>query len=174
MLLQEFAIEVARALKQKGIDVILTGGAVVSIYSNNKYVSKNADFLSVTDHQTIKVTMHELGFTNFGKDFFHKDTEFSVEFPGYDLVIGDEPMKPEGELRSGSFTLNLLSPTQCVQDRLAAFYHWKDRQSLEQAIMIALEHPVNIKKIESWSKNEKMLDRYQIFLAAFKAAKKAV
>ena len=30
--------------------------------------------------------------------------------------------------------LGLLSPTDCVKDRLAAFYHWKDQQSLEPAI----------------------------------------
>ncbi len=168
---QEFVIEVAKALKQNDIDVILTGGAVVSIYSDGKYVSKDADFLSMTDHQTIQKTMHALGFKNVGKDFFHDDTDFSVEFPGYELMIGDEAMKPEGELKSGRFILKLLSPTQCVLDRLAAFYHWKDRQSLDQAVMVAINHPVNLKKIESWSHNESMSDRYQVFLNALKNAK---
>ncbi len=44
MTLESFAIAVAEALKKKDIDVILTGGAVVSIYSAGKYVSKDADF----------------------------------------------------------------------------------------------------------------------------------
>jgi hypothetical protein len=132
MSLQDFAIAVAEALKEKDIDVILTGGAVVSIYSEGKYVSKDADFLSKTDHQSIKHAMLGLGFKNLGKDFYHDDCLFTVEFPGYELVIGDEPMKAEGKIKSGSFTLKLLSPTQCVMDRLAAFYHWKDRQSLQQ------------------------------------------
>jgi len=169
--LKDFAIIVAKALKEKEIDVVLTGGAVVSIYSQNKYVSKDVDFLSATDHQTIKKAMHDIGFQNLGKDFFREDTEFSVEFPGYSLVICDEPMKPEGEIQDGSFTLHLLSPTQCVMDRLAAFYHWKDRQSLEQAILVAIEHPIKLKKIESWSENEGMGDRFQIFLKTLKEAK---
>ena len=49
MSVRNFAIAVAEALKKKNIDVILTGGAVVSIYSEGKYVSKDADFLSMSD-----------------------------------------------------------------------------------------------------------------------------
>lgn len=105
MSLQDFAIAVAEALKEKDIDVILTGGAVVSIYSEGKYVSKDADFLSLTDHQSIKQAMHDLGFKNLGKDFYHDNSKFTVEFPGYELVIGDEPMKAEGKIKSGKFTL---------------------------------------------------------------------
>ena len=120
----------------------------MSIYSEGKYVSKDADFLSMTDHQIIKKTMHDLGFKNLGKDFYHDACIFTVEFPGYELVIGDVRMKAEGKIKKGKFTLKLLSPTQCVMDRLAAFYHWKDRQSLQQAIMVAKNHPVKLKAIE--------------------------
>lgn len=111
MSLKDFAIVVAQALKEKNIDVILTGGAVVSIYSDGKYVSKDADFLSKTDHQSIKKAMLSLGFKNIGKDFYHEDCAFTVEFPGYELVIGDEPMQPEGKIKRGNFTLKMLSPT---------------------------------------------------------------
>lgn len=159
---------IAEALKEKNIDVILTGGAVVSIYSEGKYVSKDVDFLSVTDHQIIKKAMFELGFKNIGKDFYHDDCLFTAEFPGYELVIGNEPMKAEGKIKSGKFTLKLLSPTQCVMDRLAAFYHWKDRQSLQQAVMVAKNQPVKLKTIEVWSGNEGMSDRYKVFLQELK------
>lgn len=172
MSLKDFAIFVARSLKEKNINVVLTGGAVVSIYSESKYVSRDADFLSETDHQTIKKAMHAIGFTNLGKDFFHKDSQFSVEFPGYDLVIGDEPMKPEGEINDGDFVLKLLSPTQCVMDRLAAFYHWKDRQGLDQAVLVASSHPVKLSKIKTWSKNEGMEDRFKVFVDLLRSSKK--
>lgn len=91
--------------------------------------------------------MLRVGFKNAGKDFYHDDTEFTVEFSGSELVIGDEPMKSEGKIKSGKFTLKLLSPTQCVMDRLSAFYHWTDRQSLEQAVMVAQNHPVKLSRI---------------------------
>jgi hypothetical protein len=74
MTLEQFAIAVATELKKHDIDVILTGGAVVSIYSTGKHVSKDADFLSATDHKTITKVMLSLGFKNVGKDFYHDDT----------------------------------------------------------------------------------------------------
>lgn len=168
MSLKDFAVTVASILKEKEIDVILTGGAVVSIYSEGKYVSRDADFLSMSDHQSIKHAMLNAGFKSLGKDFYHDDTDFTVEFPGSELIIGDEPMKPEGEIKEGKFTLKLLSPTQCVMDRLAAFYHWKDRQSLEQAVMVARNHPVKLLKIRKWSEKEGMKDRHEIFLRKLK------
>lgn len=172
MSLKEFALAVAETLQKSDIQVILTGGAVVSIYSNGKYVSKDVDFLSASDHQLIKKVMLEAGFKNLGKDFYHDNTVFTVEFPGTQLVIGDEPMKAEGELKEGTFVLRLLSPTQCVMDRLAAFYHWKDRQSLEQAVMVASKHPVKLSKIEKWSVSEGMRDRYLIFEQQLRESKK--
>lgn len=169
MTLKDFAIYVAEFLKRKDIDVILTGGAVVAIYSEGKYVSKDADF---SDHGSIKQAMHEAGFKNQGKDFYHDDIQFTVEFPGTQLVIGDQPMVAEGEIKKGKFTLKLLSPTQCVMDRLAAFYHWKDRQSLAQAVMVASKHPVALSKVEKWSEAEGMRDRYEIFIGQLMDAKK--
>lgn len=168
MSLQDFAITVARELKKQGVDVILVGGAVVSIYSKNRYQSKDVDFLSLSDHQQIEKAMDSLGFKKEGKDFYHPMATFYVEFPGRNLVLGATPEKPEGEIRSDEFVLKLLSPTQSVMDRLAAFYHWKDRQSLEQALLVAQNHPVKLDKIKKWSDAEGMLDRFNIFIELLK------
>jgi len=48
----------------------------------------------------------------------------------------------------------LLSPTDCVKDRLAAFYHWNDRQCLQQAVWVAQERAIDWKEIEWWSRRE--------------------
>ena len=133
MSLKDFAIAVATELKEHGIDVILTGGAVVSIYSENKYVSNDADFLSTTDHQNI--------------------------------------LKATGSIKENGFTLRLLSPTQCVMDRLAAYYHWNDRQSLEQALLVAENHPIKLNEVKKWSKNEGETSKFQEFLDGIKIKK---
>ena len=52
--------------------------------------------------------------------------------------------------------LRLLSPTECVKDRLAAYYHWEDRQCLEQAAMVAAENQIDLDEIERWSASEGM------------------
>lgn len=172
MTLEQFAIAVAKELKKHDIDVILTGGAVVSIYSTGKFVSNDADFLSATDHKAITKVMHSLGFKNVGKDFYHDDTEFSVEFPGVQLIIGNSPMKPDGKIKCKGFTLRLLSPTQCVMDRLAAFYHWRDRQGLDQALLVAQSHPIKIKYVEEWSRSEGEEEKFNEFLEKFKEIKR--
>ena len=52
--------------------------------------------------------------------------------------------------------LRLLSPTECVKDRLAAYYRWEDRQCLEQAAMVAAENQIDLDEIERWSASEGM------------------
>ncbi len=59
--------------------------------------------------------------------------------------------------------LKLLSPTDCIKDRLAAFYHWNDIQSLDQAILVAKGNKIDLKEIERWSINEGMIDKFKIF-----------
>ena len=52
-------------------------------------------------------------------------------------------------------TLQLLSPTDCVKDRLTAYYHWDDLQALEQAKMVAKNHKIDFEEIRRWSAVEK-------------------
>lgn len=104
-----------------------------------------------------------------GKNFSHKNTAFTVEFPIGPLGIGDNvPIKPEGEIETKYGKVILLSPTQCVMDRLAWFYHNKDRQCLDQAVMVASTQSVNLSKIEKWSKTEDASDKFKIFLQLLK------
>ena len=48
----------------------------------------------------------------------------------------------------------MITATQCVMDRLAAFYFWKDRQALEQAIAVARAHPIDLDAVSRWSQAE--------------------
>jgi len=47
-----------------------------------------------------------------------------------------------------------LSATDSCRDRLAAFYHWNDRQALALAVEIARTHPVDLGLIREWSARE--------------------
>jgi hypothetical protein len=67
--------------------------------------------------------------------------------------------------------LKLLSPTDCVKDRLAAFYHWNDRQSLEKAILVSLDNEIDMKEVNRWSIKEGMQDKLEIFKSAVKMRK---
>ena len=48
----------------------------------------------------------------------------------------------------------MVTATQCVMDRLAAFYFWKDRQALDQAIAVARAHPIDLDAVRRWSQVE--------------------
>jgi hypothetical protein len=57
--------------------------------------------------------------------------------------------------------LRVISPTDCVKDRLAAYYHWGDRQCLTQAELVAKEHPVDLNELKRWSVVEEKLDEFE-------------
>ena len=112
--------------------------------------------------------MAEIGFIrSSGRYFSHPDTEMLVEFPPGPLSIGDTPVVSTGVMEVGNSTINLLTPTQCIMDRLAAYYHWDDEQALEQALLVAARNEVDLEEIQAWSIREGMEDRYEVFRERF-------
>ena len=68
-------------------------------------------------------------------------------------------MREWHQLRTAYGTIQILSPTQSVKDRLAAYVHWRDFQALRQAGEIALRHAVDLVDIFSWLKAEGASER---------------
>lgn len=164
--INDFAIYISDYLRKKGIDTVLSGGACVCIYTHNKYLSNDLDFvlLSYEDRKKTKPVLEKIGFQTEGRHFKHEDIPYLIEFLSPPLSVGAEPVKEISKIKKGKMELRLLSPTDCVKDRLAAFYHWNDRQSLDQAILVCRDNPVNLKEIERWSKSEDMEKKFVIFL----------
>lgn len=165
MTVLEIGALVCTRLKEAGIDVFLSGGAVVSIYTSNRYESHDLDFITYGDFKKIETVMIALGFNREkGRHFLHPNTEFFVEFPGNAATIGDEPIREFSEIKTSTGLLKLLTPTYCVMDRLSSFYFWNDPQGLEQAVMVAKAHPFNLSIIEKWSKREKLMEQFSTFV----------
>jgi hypothetical protein len=162
----ELATYIQSHLQRKGITVILSGGAAVSIYTDNKYVSADIDLVDVyfTDRKKIVVAMEEIGFSEKNRYFIHPSTKHIVEFPPGPLSVGEEPVRRIKEIKFSTGTLRLISPTDCVKDRLAAFYFWKDQQSLTQAILVAKHNRVSINEIKRWSQTTGNMKEFKIFL----------
>ncbi len=168
MTIGEFAAIISSYLQSKGISTVLTGGAVVSIYTENKYMSYDADFISPADQKSISKAMQELGFEQHGKEFRHRQTDFFVEFPSGPLAIGNQLVQAESELDFKGYKLKLLSPTQSVMDRLAAYFHWNDLQCLDQAVWIAEKQPIKIHKVKEWAKREGEENKFNNFIKLLK------
>lgn len=116
--------------------------------------------------EVVEKAMVEIGFTRSrGRYFSNPNTEVLVEFPPGPLSIGDAPVRSTSKILVGNKTLLLLTPTQCVMDRLASYYHWDDEQALEQALLVAGRNGVDLKEIRAWSIKERNTDKYDEFLA---------
>ncbi len=161
----ELAAYVQDALQAERIQVVLSGGSVVSFYSSNKYVSKDLDLIntSFSRRSKIKIVMEGLGFKEQGRYFIHPETTFFIEFPDGPLSVGEEPVKEISVFELSTGTLRVLSPTDCVKDRLCAYYFWNDLQGLEQAILVTKNQRVDLKEIKRWSKVEGKEKEFKAF-----------
>jgi hypothetical protein len=166
MSLEELAGFVCQALMDVGVTVTLSGGSWVAIWSQGKYVSYDLDFIEEGPASPMKVrdVLVGLGFKKgIGRHFLHPQCQFSIEFPTGALAVGDEVVTSVITRKTAMGSLRLLTPTDTVKDRLAAFYHWKDSQALEQALLVARAQPVDLKDIARWSKSEGHQAKFQTF-----------
>ncbi|MBK9239571.1 MAG: hypothetical protein IPL75_04755 [Acidobacteria bacterium] len=86
-----------------------------------------------------------------------------MEFPKGPVAIGDDDLVEPVEIRVGSVKVLTLSATDSCRDRLSAFYHWNDLQSLRVAAAIANRRPVNIEAIRAWSIKEGRATEFRQF-----------
>ena len=173
--LADVAVAVGDALRRAGIRGVLTGGACASLYSGGVYQSVDVDFVLAgpctvgnLDH-----ALAPLGFQRKGDRYVHPQVPFFVEFPAGPLGIGEDfRIRPVWRSRRAAKTL-ALSATDACRDRLAAFYHWNDRQSLAAAVAIAMRNRVALRKVRDWSRREGQLVGYAGFLTELGRARKA-
>lgn len=156
--LKELAVLVSRALEEAGVRATLSGGAAVSIYSENQYQSRDLDFVSFEQIKTIGQAIRPLGFRlrAGARQFEHPETIWYVEFPPGpiafgDQIIGDDDI-PLFDTEYGP--LRIVTPTQIIMDRLAAYTHWHDNQSYDQAKLVALRQDVEWGELSRWAKAE--------------------
>ena len=156
--------QVALKLAKDGIETVLVGGAVVSIYSDGAYESGDLDFIQKTKgFDDTKTSLLDLGFKKQGRSFVHDESNYYIEFCSGPLAIGDDlKIKPE-KVTFKSKTFYILSPTDCIRDRLASYAFFKARECLDQAVLVAKNQPYNDKKIKSWCKSENILEAYEKF-----------
>lgn len=163
--LREVIQAVSGTLRRHGIEAVLTGGACASLHSRGDYLSQDLDYIirnSVTRAQ-LDTAMATLGFSRAGAEYRHREVPFFVEFPRGPLAIGDDDLVEPVVIRVGNVRVLTLSPTDACRDRLSAFYHWKDLQSLRVAAAIARRQPVDLDTIRRWSIREGQAEAFAQF-----------
>jgi hypothetical protein len=160
---------VGDALRRHGIRAVLTGGACAGLHSDGSFSSLDVDFVlsgTVTQSQ-LDGAMQTVGFRRYRDRYVHPETRFFVEFVAGPLAVGSVAVEPI-EHATGALRLLVLSPTDACRDRLAAFYHWNDRGSLDVAVAIASRNAVDMDSIRRWSLKEDALAKFEEFRRALK------
>ena len=163
--IEKLAAIISDHLKKNGIEVVLVGGACVSLYSKNKYTSYDIDLITDSPIKTIIPVLEQLGFKNIQSRLFENpQCKFLIDFPAPPVSIGDEPLSEFNYLKTRFGTICLLTPTDCVKDRLAAFFFWNDQQSLDQAVMVAERNKIYLSEIKKWAETQGEQEKYEIFV----------
>ena len=165
MSVEELAGLVCETLANAGITTTLTGGACVAIWSEGKYVSRDLDFVEEgpVPRRQVKDALAKIGFNEKDRYFIHPETKLFVEFPTGPLTVGDERVRQVETRDTAAGRLRLLSPTDCVKDRLAAFFYWNDKMAFEQALLVAKVQSIDIAEIQRWAQKEGNIERFRLF-----------
>ena len=143
-------------LSKNGIDAVLVGGAVVSVYTNGAYESGDLDFI-IQNLMKDKVPslMAEIGFKRKGRHYAHPECKhLFVEFPSGPLGIGEDINIEPVEHKEKGATFKILSPTDCIKDRLASYIYFKSNECLDQAVLVAKNQPFKKAAVKKWCKAE--------------------
>lgn len=158
--LVDVCFAVSQALEAYGISAVLTGGSAAAVYAPHVYTSYDADFVLQRDEPLNEIAgaLRSIGFSRDGRSriFVHPDTRYTIDFPRGPLAVGGDYVRETATLTNGDRRLRILSPTDCVRDRLAHFYHWDDYTALKAAVGVAAAQIQNLHLdlVQSWSTRE--------------------
>ena len=152
----ELAAIVANHLARRDIRVVLVGGFAVEVYTENLYLTKDIDMVnsSYNPPADIQKAMAEIGFHKQGRVYINETTDVCVEFPSAPLAVGDQLIEETTTIKTDHGELPILFAADVAKDRLAAFFHWNDRQSLVQALTIMSIHSIEPSGLEAFCDKE--------------------
>ncbi len=163
---------VGHHLAKNGISSILVGGAVVSIYSKGAFQSGDLDFVLETIRlENLPQILSQIGFLKkSGRHYVHPECKhLFIEFVTPPVGIGNDTGITPNEIKVESHTIKILSPTDCIRDRLASAIHFNSRESIEQAVLVARKQKFNLSKVESFCRKEGGETVFKMFLELWKS-----
>ncbi len=134
------------ALDHAGDIAVLSGGGAATVYAPEAYQSHDLDFIFVMWSAGGRIksdALRELGFAGRLGSYTHPL-----------LAVGDDLISSWDTLRERDRVLHILSPTDCVRDRLAWFFYGRDHSALDQAVAVARQREVDLAVIKAWAERE--------------------
>jgi hypothetical protein len=158
--LEDVCFAVSSALDKHSITGVLTGGSAATIYAPDVYTSYDADFVltSYPERSRLEQALAEVGYVRsvVAGMYEHPRTVYTLDFPRGPLAVGGDYIHETATLERGDLRLRLLTATDCVRDRLAAFYYWNDYTSLNAAVGVtrAHRHRIDFDVLQAWTERE--------------------
>lgn len=139
----------------------MTGGSAATFYAPQRYVSDDIDFVVTFSGSGATEVLRSLDFVLRGDLYVHKRSRYTIDFVRGPLAVGDDLIARWDTVKRKRLKLHIIRRTDSVRDRLAAYYHWNDVQSLHTARDVALSGPVDWQIVRRWSRNEGQLAKLE-------------
>ncbi len=154
--MEEMAAYVCNELIKRDIEVVLSGGSCMEIYTDTLYSSYDIDLIMRYEQKknAVRDIMLELGFSEDGKYFTFENNKNFIEFPSGPVAVGDEFIKVFNTKKTKFGELKLLTATDCIKDRLCACYIHNDKKCFEHALAVCHKNEINIENLKLWAMDE--------------------
>lgn len=133
--LLEVAAQASAALERAGIKVAVVGGSAITSYVPEVYTSKDIDFAAIngTTRRAFTQAVAPLGFLARGRDFVHPKSPFTLDLVADTPYVDQRPITEFETMKTRYGPVRVYSFEDAIADRIAAFLHWGDSQSLDVA-----------------------------------------
>jgi hypothetical protein len=161
------AFKVCTALHHADTTAVLTGGSAATVYAPSSYSSLDADFIAyhLADVLRFRQVIHDLGFEDRGGTYVHSLVPITLDFPSEDIRIGSQPRDRYETLEQDGLILHILTPTDCVCDRLASFFWFNDRSALLAACAVASRQAkADLDEVREWTEDEGEAAKFEQFI----------
>lgn len=154
--LVEIAALATKHLEQAGIKVAVVGGSAITAHAPRVYTSHDIDFAAINgaNRRAFAAALVELGFRADGREFVHPETRFSLDLVADTPFVDRRPITRFAILTTRYGPVRVYRFEDAIADRVAAFLHWADSQSLDVAVRAVAARARTV----SWRAIERALD----------------
>ncbi len=168
--LRQAVARLSEHLEDAGHEPVLTGSACAAVYVGASIRPRAINFV-IGEYTSgdLDGTMKKLGFERSSMNHYEsKSSPYDVVFSPPPLAVGDDVVRDiaTAQARPGKFML--LSPTDCVRQRLSMFYRWGDTEAFAEAVEVARRHEIDLDLVKRWSEWEWCADKFEEFISAIK------
>lgn len=133
--LAEVASVVSGALSEKNISVVVVGGSAITSHVPQIYTSLDIDLAVVShdDSKAVEKVLAAIGFRRRGRDFAHPATHITIDLVANDPIVEDVEIREFATITTLLGEYKTLHLPDAIADRVSAFVHWSDGESLDVA-----------------------------------------